>query len=134
MVDLIVNGVNVKDEYGLILSNREIGSPEVSRVLVEVPGRDGLLDLTNAVYGRSAVYKNRQIVVELVTNGDDSDVFHQVMMWHGANVEIAFSDDADWHWNGFCSVANSSEGGHYQTITLTCDCAPYQINGTNRRL
>jgi len=135
MIDVIINGTNVKTEYGLILQNKVIGSPEVKRILVDVPGRDGSLDLTQAVFGKSAYFGNRQVNLTFVTDGTDADVFANAMaLWHGRNVEIEFSDDIGWKFKGNASVGLASIQGRAQTITLDVNCEPYQVNGTNRRL
>lgn len=135
MIEVLINGINVKTEYGLILQSKEIGSPEPKRILVEVPGRDGSLDLTQSVFGKASYLGNRPLKLVFVTDGEDADVFSNAMaLWHGKNIEVEFSDDLGWKYKGFCAVSLASAGGHYQTITLECDCEPYQVNGTNRRL
>ena len=78
-VDLF-NGATIKIEgtntsyhtytnWGLYITNTNcIGDPEQYTKYVEVPGRDGLVDLSEAISGRQ-VYKKREIKTNLAANG-----------------------------------------------------------------
>lgn len=58
---LIVNGVDLTLKYGLILiDGYKLDPPEVKKYEVDIPGGDGVIDLTDSLLGDTA-YKNREI-------------------------------------------------------------------------
>ena len=60
-----LNGKHTYTDYGLYVTNTNpVEPPEVKAEYIEVPGRNGQIDLTEALTGYT-VYNNRQIVLEL---------------------------------------------------------------------
>lgn len=115
------------------LAERTIGSPEPQTYTVEIPGRDGLLDLTESLDGYIH-YNNRE--VELLfkfidTSGDiDRDAFYASVykQIHGKKLKVWFSDygQEDFYLYGRCSVeeiefTHDNPWGFYFTVTMDCE-------------
>lgn len=115
------------------LAERTIGSPEPQTYTVEIPGKDGLLDLTESLDGYIH-YNNRE--VELLfkfidTSGDiDRDTFYASVykQIHGKKLKVWFSDygQEDFYLYGRCSVeeiefTHDNPWGFYFTVTMDCE-------------
>ena len=77
---LIVNGVDLTLKYGLILiDGYKLDSPEVKKYEVDIPGGDGVIDLTESLLGDSA-YKNREIELEfyIIDIGRFEDIMTEI--------------------------------------------------------
>ena len=64
MKRIIFNGVDFYHQFHAVLEDYDIESPEPKIVKVSVPGRNGDLDMSEALTGTIA-YNNRQITVRL---------------------------------------------------------------------
>ena len=58
------DGKDTYAEYGLLLASKSISLPEVRTNMIDVPGRDGLLDASEVLTGE-VTYKNRTIALIL---------------------------------------------------------------------
>lgn len=123
------DGKDTYTEYGLLLVSKTISLPEVRTNMIDVPGRDGLIDASDALTGE-ATYKNRTIKLELVgvptLNGKGwpaaiSDFCNAA---HGKRVKVAFSEDTAHYYSGRCSVGDVKPSKIKQTIPVTVDCDP----------
>ena len=121
-------GSTHSDDLGLFLTAYEIEAPEVQRYTIEVPGRNGLLDLTNTIFGESKFY-NRTITIELSAIYTPfatawPDILTAVLKAvHGQTLNVTFDDDPDWHWTGLCEVSPDAEN---DSFTITVDAQPYK--------
>lgn len=123
------------DEWGLALCSREIEAPEVQTHLVEIPGRDGYLDLTETLDGYVHYY-NREVSLEFkaLTRDGFFDAYGEfATITHGQKIKIYFPDESDLYFYGRCTLdktelSNDSSWGGY--ITLIADCDPYRYDPT----
>lgn len=117
------------DDFGLILSGREIALPEPKTVTIDVPGRDGMIDLTEAITGE-VKYKNRKLTLTFTA-------LHVISRWgavvselanylHGKRMRIVFDDDALFYWYGRCTINQFKTDRNLATITVNCDVDPYK--------
>ena len=92
------DGKDTYTEYGLLLASKSIALPEVRTNMIDVPGRDGLLDASEVLTGE-VTYKNRTITLKLTgvdtVSGKTwpatiSDFCNKV---HGKHVKITFTED-----------------------------------------
>ena len=125
-----INGKHSWSDLKLVLANKEIGAPTVRTNLVNVPGRNGLLDLSEALTGEPT-YKNRTIKMSFVTMDSLTDTtwagLHTQLcsLFHGQTVEIVFDDFPDYKLTGRCTdVALTMKNGK-RTIKMTCNCNPF---------
>ena len=57
------------DDWGLVCTRIEISDPEQKTYFVEIPGRDGVIDLSEALVG-DVKYGNREIRMEFIRRQD----------------------------------------------------------------
>ena len=66
---LIVDGTDLTTKYGLILADGyALDPPEPKTYTVDIPGGDGVIDLTDSLLGDTA-YKNRKMELEFYIIG-----------------------------------------------------------------
>ena len=125
------DGKDTYTEYGLLLASKSISLPEVRTNMIDVPGRDGLLDASEVLAGE-VTYKNRTI--ELKLTGVDtvsgkkwpatiSDFCNKV---HGKRVKVTFPEDTTHYYSGRCSVGQVELVKMMQAIPVTVDCDPWK--------
>lgn len=118
---------NSYTDFGLILSQREIGEAEVRTKYIDVPARDGLIDATEA-FGEVR-YKNRTISLEFQYIGTDGDWLATLAAFtnyiHGKQHKIYL--ERNYYWYGRCFVKAASSSRGIRTITVECDCEPYKL-------
>ena len=120
---------DIKDSYSdfqMILSKRVINFPRARKTQVTIPGRDGLLDITESLTG-SVVYDNRDLVFTFTLLNKDR-VSEIISYLHGKRLQIVMSDDSDYHYVGRCEITNYEVTKGIRKLTITCDCDPYKIN------
>lgn len=128
---VFLDGKDTYTEYGLLLASKSISLPEVRTNMIDVPGRDGLLDASEVLTGE-VTYKNRTITLKLTgvdtVSGKTwpdtiSDFGNKV---HGKRVKITFPEDTAHFYSGRCSVGQVELVKMMQTIPVTVDCDPWK--------
>jgi hypothetical protein len=111
----------------LILNAKKIGTPPPKVETIDIPGGDGVLDLTDFFDG--VKYKNRKLTFEfstIVPRTQFMDVFTRVQnLLHGQRMDIQPSDDS-WYYTGRVSVNEWKADKSVGTFTVECDCDPYK--------
>lgn len=139
-VDIIVGGItyNSLDDFGLAIENTDyIGTPmQPTNNMVIVPGRSGVLDLTDAVFGRQ-YFQYRPIAVKFggleAPENWDGVISTFRNLFEGRIVNLIFATDPDWYWTGRCSVDAFKHQRALGTFTLRIDYADpykYAVNET----
>jgi hypothetical protein len=122
------------DDFALILTSKEIGTPSPKTETIDIPGGDGVLDLTE-FFGETK-YGNRPLSFEFSTIVPQSDfmrLFSQVQnALHGQKMRIVLDDDAEWYYTGRISVSPWKAEKSIGKFTIDCDCEPYKtkVNDT----
>ncbi len=129
MIKLFINQTNIHDQYGVVLEDFSIGMPEAKLVKVPIPGRDGDLDMSEALTG-FVNYKNREIVVHLGITGSEVQCEEKtnLLLSHiaGRVVRVEFTHLSG-YFVGRCVVKeNIRNHGHYRLVLLF-DCRPYRL-------
>lgn len=73
MIELTVDGVNLYRNHRIVLENFKIGLPEPKLTTIDIPGRNGKLDMSEALTGYISYY-NREVELVLGIIGDDATV------------------------------------------------------------
>ena len=116
-MDALTNGVTIKvgsstyhsfADFGLAIGNTNyIGEPEYDAYYVDVPGRDGFLDLSETIAGR-VIYRSRKISIEFggmgTCNGWDATISNMRNLFHGRTVQLIFDNDPNWYWTGRAEI------------------------------
>lgn len=126
-----INGKHTYYYYGLYVTNTApIAPPEVRTQYIEVPGRNGNIDLTDALTGRP-VYGDREITLELGGKkpaGEWPGFFSRFLAdVHGKKVEIVFDNDPGCYYVGRAIVSGAYErGNEIARFTVTVTAEPYK--------
>ena len=117
-MDAITNGVTIKvgsstyhsfANFGLAIGNTDyISEPEYEDIYVDIPGRQGFLDLSEVIAGRP-VYHSREISIEfggVKANPNDWDAAISDLRnkFHGKVVQLIFDNDTGYYWTGRAEI------------------------------
>lgn len=121
-------------DYEVIMTSFDIGMPTQKRSSIEVPGMDGVIDLTY-VLSDQKIYENRtaSMTFEIpYRNGADPWDIHERIAnaIHGNEMDIRLSFYPGWHLEGNVSVDGMSINDGTATFKVTCDCYPYFIKNS----
>ena len=130
MIQVLFGTIASYDDLGLMLTDVDIGLPEPKRTLVEIPGKDGYIDMTY-VLNSDITYKNRTINLEFAMadyNRRWSAIFSEIAgSIHGKKMHVIIGDDPDYYWDAFVKVSKVKNEGNAGDIHVTLDAFPYKI-------
>lgn len=135
MDTITVNGQNLHELFGVFVTSWEDDPPEPETSFVSVPGRNGDVDLTDALAGWP-VYGDRTIKVGLAADAGRSKqdalfAFASVKrLVHGRRSRIEFSGDPGYAYTGRATLGDVAYLRGAWTCTLTARCQPYKSRGT----
>lgn len=116
------------DDFSLILSQKTIGTPSPKVETVDIPGGDGVLDLTD--FFGEVKYNNRNLSFDFATKVPPEqfmDLFSRVQnALHGQKMQIILDDDAEWCYTGRITVSEWKAEKNIGKLTIDCDCEPYK--------
>lgn len=116
------------DDFSLILAQKIIGTPSPKTEEIDIPGGDGVLDLTD--FFGEVKYNNRELSFEystIVPQSEFMDLFSRVQnALHGKKMQIVLDDDPDWFYIGRITVSEWKAEKAVGTLTIDCDCEPYK--------
>lgn len=132
----LLRGIKFGDKHSynnwkLILASQNIGLPEVVTNYVDVPGRDGALDYSEALTG-SPVYGNRTLefgflAVPTICSTEWHTLLSDVAAClHGQRLKIVIDDDSSHYYWGRCEISAWQVSKSASTITVACTCDPYK--------
>lgn len=113
-------------DYGLIVASYAIPMPEPQTSFVEIPGRDGALDLSEA-FG-TVRYTDRIIPLtlyarapfDLLTSSFAADV-------HGRRMNVIFDRDPAYYFDARVTVEGVERHAGYCELSLECRARPYKM-------
>ena len=117
------------DDFFLVLSQKTIGTPSLKTEEIDIPGGDGVLDLTD--FFGDVKYGNRDLSFEFSTMIPQSQfmiLFSRVQnALHGRKMKIVVGDDPDWYYIGRIAVSEWKADKSIGKLTIDCDCEPYKV-------
>ena len=129
----MIKGVRFGDYHSyedlrLILTDKEIEAPEPKLQYVEIPGRDGKIDFTDAYGG--VRYDNRTLSFsfECIEPYDDFfRLFSEIQgRIHGQRLKVILDDDPGFYYIGRISVDSWRADKHIGEIGIEVDADPYK--------
>ena len=113
-------------------NNNYIGDPEMETTYIEVPGRNGLIDATEAVSGRR-IYKKRSLSFELGAVNPrlnwDSIVSTLRNNVNGRVCRVTIDNDPGYYWHGRVYIENFDRTRELGTFELNIPVAdPYKYD------
>lgn len=134
---VIFGDKNTWDDWQLVPQTRPFFAPPAPKVkTVDIPGGDGLIDLTESLTGYP-VYSNRTGSIDFIVVNDFYEpvssheewfkVYSRIMNYiHGQKMRAYLEDDPDWYYEGRFSVGSWKSGKNYSEITINYDVGPYK--------
>lgn len=126
--------------WGLMFASRPVISPPKPKLkLIQVPGTDKVIDLTETLTGQ-VHYEPRTIKMEFVLMEDKprwdaiySEILETV---HGKKVQIIFDDDLNYFYVGRVVVGDMKGEKAMAKLEMTAEVEPYkhERHGEGRRL
>lgn len=127
--DATINGISLAS-YGVEPNMATVPQPDAKTYQAEIPGRDGLLDYTDA-YG-VVRYENRKVTIEAYEIGDiTARMEHRRAVcsdMHGKTCTLALTTLPGYTFTGRCSVEYDEDGAE-TAYKLSFDCQPYMSAG-----
>lgn len=129
-ITIILDGesVHTGNDLDLVQEKKEIGKPKIQSYTVEVPGRNGLLNLTKGLTGR-VMYNNRSLSFQYFGTGTRSRLLELdtlMSRYHGQTIRIIDDDHPDHYYEGEVSVDTEFKS-NYIIISLTVDAQPFRL-------
>ena len=119
------------NKWKLRLKKVEIEWPDGKIVTLDVEGRDGLLDLTEAQDGEVR-YKNRKLTFTF--NARNIDYRHWALLssdittcLHGKKKRITPDFDKEYYYIGRCKIVSTKNNDVLAEIVIECDCEPFKV-------
>jgi hypothetical protein len=116
------------NDFSLILSSKTIGTPSPKTEVIDIPGGDGVLDLTD--FFGEVKYGNRELSFEfstMVPQEEFMELFSRVQnALHGKKMQIVLDDDAEWTYMGRITVSEWKAEKSIGKLAIDCDCEPYK--------
>lgn len=138
--EFIFDNLHTWLDWQLILTAKSITPPEPKTYYVDIDGRSGSLDLSEALTGEVA-YQDRTISASFWTDvgtyADRSVLIRDIVnALHGKKIKIIEPDDPAHYFLGRVSITDTSNALPYATIDLEATCEPwrYRIDDTVRRV
>lgn len=132
---ITIGNMNTWTNWHLIPASRPlVSSPAVNKKMVEVPGRNGLLDLTEALTG-TPTYGNRTGSWEFYVMHDYWGnwvlCYSAIMNYlHGKTFRVVLEDDPDHYYEGRLSVQNWNSPKDYSRIIIEYELGPYRTHSS----
>ena len=129
---------NSYDDFGLILTDKNIGFPEPKLEKVDVIGADGVIDLSE-VLNDDIKYKTRKLQFTFtVLKGNKywaSTVADIANYLHGKKLRIQMDFDPAYYYTGRCKINSFKTSKRLCTITIDAECEPYRldVNGNGEK-
>lgn len=127
---------NTWTDWHLIPTSRPLfNPPAVKTNIVNIPGADGSLDLTEVLTGYP-LFSNRSGSLEFVVANDywEWEIAYSTIMnyIHGTRTKAILSDDPGYYYEGRFSVSSWKSSKDYSIITIDYNVAPYKtkVNGS----
>lgn len=141
---------NTWDDWHLIPTSRPaFAFPAVKKHTVDIPGGNGVIDLTSALTGYPT-YENRTGSFEFIvmhsglsSDADGSaynnssksawqDVYSEIAEFlHGQRMYLTYEDDPGFYYKGRFSIGEWNTGEEYSTITIEYDLEPFKYSVTD---
>lgn len=131
IIGVTIAGKHSLDDLGMYLTDADIGFPEVRTNYVDVPGRDGMLDLSTALDGEIH-YQDRTITLTFVTTARlcgqtwPSFLASLASIVHGQSVPLTFDDDEGCYYSGRGAISSYAMEGSRWTIQIEFTCDPWR--------
>jgi hypothetical protein len=128
---------NTWDDWHLVPSSRPVfNPPSVKTKIIDIPGGDGVIDLTESLTGYP-VYNNREGSFEFIVVNDNYEPVDEHREWynvysdimdylHGQEITAKLEDDKNYYYKGRFAVNNWKSDKYHSLITIDYSVEPYK--------
>ena len=120
---------NTWGDWGLVPTSRPvINPPAIKKVLIDIPGADGAIDLTQSLTGE-VKYENRKATMEFMVMNKNywANIYSEIMDYlHGQQVRIVLEEDPDYYYFGRAEVDQWKSSKNYSLIVISIEADPYK--------
>ena len=131
MHGVTIGGYHSYNDLGLILSKKVISPPSPQKELVEVPMRDGSIDMSE-VLTDNVKFNDRKITLTFSLIGRKSTwdaKFSEIAnLIHGRRMQIIFDDDAAFYWIGRVSINDWVTDRNLGTMVVEAIAEPFKYD------
>ena len=115
-------------DFGVILTEQNIGLPSPKTYTVNIEGMDGTLDLSEC-FGEMK-YENRTIKftfesIDKITDWQAKMIKISSFL-HGQKMKITTWSDPNFHYIGRCQIDEYNSNQRLGKIVISCDCEPFK--------
>ena len=115
--------------WAATMESKTIEYPTPVTETVQVPGYDGVVDLSTVLTDGDIKYKNRKITITLILISDDGQLMRPLSVIanqvQGQRLKIIFDEDPDYYYIGRCTMKAKIDKTVAE-ITITVDADPYK--------
>jgi intracellular sulfur oxidation DsrE/DsrF family protein len=131
----ILDKYNTFLDWDLILTSKDVASPELKTNNVDLDGMDGTLDLSEALTGTIS-YTDRTVSATFWTDHGTREersllLRHIRQALHGKKVKIIEPDDPEHYLYGRVKVKDEVNNRVYATFTIEAVCEPWRYTLTD---
>lgn len=121
-------GFHSYKDLHILLTGKEIGSPEVKRQTIDIEGADGELDFTDFFGEAKFTNAQHRFDFESIRPRNEqlsqfADVKNKI---HGKKGRIVLDDDPSFFYVGRCFVSSYKGEKGIGRFSIECDCEPYK--------
>lgn len=125
------NGFHSYDEWGLILSEKELKSPDIKTYTVELEGSNGVLDFTE--FFGAVKYENRKLTFKFIKPQIEPNGFLTLYSLvqetlHGKKMPVILDDDPAYFYYGRVSINDWKSNKGIGEIVIEVDAEPFKQN------
>lgn len=130
---LTISGKNTWDTWHLIPPTRPVvNPPEVKTQIMEIPGRNGFLDLSELLTG-DIVYGSRQGSWTFIAHPDYHDTepwnvrYQRIAQYlHGKTHTVILEDDPNYYYEGRLKVNQWAPGANWSQVAIDYTLMPFK--------
>lgn len=128
MIKVYINDHDMFEEFGLFMTDREIGAAEPNLYKQTVPGKNGDLDYTS--FFGDITFKNRIIKITLSNKSDINTQelkYSLEMLFNGQEVNLIFSDDEENYYKGRLTFESNDDDTKIYDLKMKLDAYPFKF-------
>lgn len=127
-IDNDLTGKNSYTDFNCLTLKYDVSEPRIKERTVDVSGRDGSLDLSEAV-SSFPVYYNRELRFDFRIVGNDCQQYRKLLVksLHGKRKLIAI-EDQEHFFRGRCIVQTILDKGYYIELNVIVTAEPYKVD------
>ena len=123
------NNLHSFDEWGLILTEKELKSPDIKTYTVELEGSNGVLDFTD--FFGAVKYENRKLTFKFIKPNITPEGFLSLFSLvqnalHGKKMQVILDDDPAYFYYGRVSINDWKSNKGIGEIVIEVDAEPYK--------